>query len=150
MSIQDLGSLGEIIAAVATILTLAYLAMQIRQNNIALQHAEERAIIEDANELRAKLMEPAVADLYIRGLQAPASLDAQERFRLRMLLDHMFTTWVYMWERSREDSMGNERHIVGTLMQPGGQLYWQRARVAYPEGFVAYVEGVVRAQPPAG
>ena len=32
MTIQDLGSLGELIAAVATIATLVYLAMQIRQN----------------------------------------------------------------------------------------------------------------------
>lgn len=34
MSIQDLGSIGELIAAIATIGTLLYLAIQIRQNNI--------------------------------------------------------------------------------------------------------------------
>ena len=31
MTIQDLGSLGELIAAVATVLTLGYLAVQLRQ-----------------------------------------------------------------------------------------------------------------------
>ena len=34
VTIQDLGSLGELIAAVATIVTLAYLAVQIRSNTI--------------------------------------------------------------------------------------------------------------------
>ena len=34
MSIQDLGSLGELIAAIATLGTLIYLAIQIRQNNL--------------------------------------------------------------------------------------------------------------------
>ncbi|MGK0223076.1 MAG: hypothetical protein ACI9ON_002319, partial [Limisphaerales bacterium] len=34
MSIQDLGSLGELIAAAATLGTLIYLAIQIRQNNL--------------------------------------------------------------------------------------------------------------------
>jgi len=33
MNIQDLGSLGELVAAFATIATLLYLAVQIRQNN---------------------------------------------------------------------------------------------------------------------
>ena len=32
MSIQDLGALGELVAAIATVVTLAYLALQIRQN----------------------------------------------------------------------------------------------------------------------
>jgi len=32
ITIQDLGSIGELIAAIATIATLAYLAIQIRQN----------------------------------------------------------------------------------------------------------------------
>ena len=37
MNIQDLGSLGEFVAAIATVLTLAYLAIQIRQNSKLLQ-----------------------------------------------------------------------------------------------------------------
>ena len=32
MSIQELGSVGEVVAAIATLVTLAYLAFQIRQN----------------------------------------------------------------------------------------------------------------------
>lgn len=37
MSIQDLGSLGELVAAIATIATLIYLATQIRQNTRMLE-----------------------------------------------------------------------------------------------------------------
>jgi len=37
MTIQDLGSLGEFVAAVATVATLVYLAAQIRQNTSALK-----------------------------------------------------------------------------------------------------------------
>ena len=33
MSFQELGSLGEFVAAVATVTTLIYLAMQVRMNN---------------------------------------------------------------------------------------------------------------------
>ena len=37
LTIQDLGSLGELTAAVATVLTLGYLAVQLRQNTSALK-----------------------------------------------------------------------------------------------------------------
>ena len=34
MSIQDIGSLGEFVAALATVITLIYLSEQIKQNNL--------------------------------------------------------------------------------------------------------------------
>ena len=47
MSIQDLGSIGELIAAVATIATLAYLAIQMRQNTRALTSSTFQEISND-------------------------------------------------------------------------------------------------------
>jgi hypothetical protein len=37
MTLQDLGSIGEFVAAVATVATLAYLALQIRYNTKAIE-----------------------------------------------------------------------------------------------------------------
>ena len=37
MSVQDLGSLGELIAAIATVATLIYLALQIKNNTKAVK-----------------------------------------------------------------------------------------------------------------
>ena len=41
MTIQDLGSLGELIAAIATVATLGYLATQIRLGNRLARHGFE-------------------------------------------------------------------------------------------------------------
>jgi hypothetical protein len=54
MTIQDLGSLGELIAAIATVATLIYLATQLRQNSnqlrgdaiVSINNTEE-ALVED-------------------------------------------------------------------------------------------------------
>ena len=48
MTIQDLGSIGELVAAIATIATLAYLAIQIRQNTHTVRAAATTAHIESA------------------------------------------------------------------------------------------------------
>ena len=44
MNIQDLGALGELVAAFATIATLLYLAVQIRQNNRSMGESKKLAL----------------------------------------------------------------------------------------------------------
>ena len=50
MSFQELGSLGEFIAAVATVTTLVYLALQVRMNNrLAVSNIEISLTQENVN-----------------------------------------------------------------------------------------------------
>lgn len=45
MNVQDLGSVGEVIAAIATVATLIYLTIQIRQNTKAIRATSAREIL---------------------------------------------------------------------------------------------------------
>jgi hypothetical protein len=49
VTIQDVGSIGELIAAIATVATLAYLAFQIRSNTIAMKAEARRGARIDAS-----------------------------------------------------------------------------------------------------
>ena len=53
MTIQDLGSIGEIIAAAATIITLLYLAIQLRASNRLARASASRAPNSDLNAINA-------------------------------------------------------------------------------------------------
>ncbi len=53
MSIQDLGSLGELVAAIATVATLIYLAVQIRASNRLARAGASRTPNSDLNSLNA-------------------------------------------------------------------------------------------------
>ena len=44
MTLQDLGSIGEFVAAIATLATLVYLALQIRQNTREAQAASRNSV----------------------------------------------------------------------------------------------------------
>ncbi len=44
MTLQDWGALGELIGAVAVVITLIYLAKQIRQNTVAMQESRKLAL----------------------------------------------------------------------------------------------------------
>jgi len=76
VSIQDVGSIGELIAAIATVLTLVYLAIQVRHNSRALDRSNEFAQANSIhhltvlfNELNWRLASDAeLADIYTRAL----------------------------------------------------------------------------------
>lgn len=77
MSIQDVGSIGELIAAIATVLTLVYLAIQVRHNSRALDRSNEFAQANSIhhltmlfNELNWRLASDAeLAEIYTRALK---------------------------------------------------------------------------------
>lgn len=94
MTIEELGAPGELLAAVATIVTLIYLALQLRQNTAALRLSQSRAIESDAQNARGRFVTIRnVAELYIAGFTRPEALDQADRLRFHMLLDQLFFDW---------------------------------------------------------
>ena len=142
MTIQDLGSIGEFIAAIATVATLAYLAVQIRQNTAAVRRAANRGVVDDANSWRYRLIENAeVSEIFRTGLANPESLDANSKYRFRMLLDALFAHWAHAFDSGEEEFIANA-NISRILSQPGGEWYWSRAKATddlFPAGFVEFI-----------
>lgn len=76
MTLQDVGSIGELIAAIATVATLVYLAIQVRDNSRALDRSNEFAqagsihqITQSFNELNWRLAgDGELADIHTRAL----------------------------------------------------------------------------------
>lgn len=134
-----LGALGEIVGAVAVVVTLVYLAVQTRQNTEAVRHAFTRGVMEDANAWRFKIVEdPAVSELFRTGLRDPESLDANDRYRFRMLFDAL----VFHWQHAVVSGVPiPEANITRVLSQPGGRWYWARAKDLLTPEFVDFVEG---------
>jgi hypothetical protein len=143
VTIQELGSIGEFVAAVATLITLVYLALQIKHNTKAIDLAAERGNTEDASRWRQNLIQqPEVAELYRKGMLAPASLEPVERLRFRMLLDDLFDHWTFQSKSGTTFAEGNRRHVAATLETPGGAAYWDSERSRFSVEFVGYVDSI--------
>jgi hypothetical protein len=75
MTVQDLGSIGELVAAVATVATLAYLAIQIRANAHGMKVESIRSANRDGMASSLLLADNAeLADIFYRGLADLGSL----------------------------------------------------------------------------
>ena len=82
MTIQDLGAIGEIVGAIAVVVTLIYLARQIRQNNELLRSESRQALVEnDLTSLEANLENSAVFAKFVQN----QSLSPEEQLRISFM-----------------------------------------------------------------
>lgn len=83
MTLQDLGALGEVVGAVAVVLTLLYVAAQIRQNTRSLRSATSIAVNQALAEINGRWVANAdgFTDVWVRGCADLGSLDPVERER---------------------------------------------------------------------
>ncbi len=99
MTIQDWGAIGELVGGVAVIVTLIYLALQVRQNTLqfsrsveATQLAAFERNVESGNRIRELLiLHPDLAALLLKGFDSYKELDKSEKFRFGMLLRNIFS-----------------------------------------------------------
>lgn len=147
MTIQDLGSIGEVIAAVATIATLVYLAAQVRQNTRALRSSTFQGISEQmAQNVEPIVVNPGVAVVLQRGMEAPGEVTPEERLRFHSFMVMTFRRMESVYVQStlgsieREHVEGFERSILSSLHSAGGSLWWKDAKVNFNASFSAHVD----------
>ena len=147
MTIQELGNLGELIAAIATIATLVYLALQIRRNT-AVGRATGTA--SHTAELNRFLMDvakdPELYRVYWSGLEEPESLEPAEERKFDMLaasfLGCMHQTYLLEVEGALSPGLWEhyQLQLEWFLRQPGFRSYWVR----WPSSEVAPFYKLVR------
>ena len=80
------GVFAELVGAGSVVITLFYLAVQIRQNRIAVETATQASIAEGWNAINAVVLASSeVGNIWNRGFNDPDSLDADEKVRFMIL-----------------------------------------------------------------
>ena len=147
MTIQDLGSVGEVVGAIATVGTLLYLAVQIRANTKATRAEARRNSVGTETTSYSSIVEHAdVAALFQQGLADPKSLNPGERVRFEFLLAPFVahSQLEYLEHQEGLRDVGTfDRNMGARLMflrSPGGAAFWGRRRDYYDAGFQDYVD----------
>ncbi len=155
MTIEQLGSIGEIIGAIATVATLGYLAIQIRQSSrVALAQAERE--INNLGVTLAVSQDPDLARLYRAGCADFAGLSADEQVRFSFLMSNLFSNYQshlachdkgLLPEERRNTTIGTIRFMV---RQPGVRTWWEASKFHFAPTFVAEVDHLLEAPDPSG
>jgi hypothetical protein len=126
MNWEALGAIGEIVGAVAVVLTLGYLALQMRQNTAALRTTSREEIASGFRTANRLLLEPGVARAYAEGLRAYPDMPFDERR----------SCWVFMTDHSLAFQGAFALYESGQLEEETYQAYltWIACHYATPGG----------------
>jgi hypothetical protein len=142
MSLSELSSLGSFVSSVAVLISLAYLALQTRQN---VRHT--KALIWEGSADRTSsehlaYLQPGVAESALIGNGDEASLDAVRDLQFNHLCSVWYIKWDCVYEQHREGLMARERFE---------RLRWAMTdQLQSNPGIRAFARRVAEAAPPYG
>ena len=131
VTVQDYGSIGELIGAIATVATLAYLASQIRQNTRAVRAAAVDSTISHSFNVRKSIYESeALTRIYNSGSHDPEALSEEDLVRIRLLYHNMLLTLSNIFSQIRLTGLAAKTWsaqiplLQRILSTEGGEWFW--------------------------
>lgn len=147
MNWEALGAIGETIGAVGVIVSLMYLALQIRSQNTESRSA---AITEWTNQWNdwtgSFANNPQLSNLWIKGSADYAALEAGERVQYAAHCGRLFRIAEGLFDQHSQGRLDEKawRGLAGTIedicLLPGVKVWWPTRRHWYNEDFIAFVE----------
>ena len=131
MSIEELGSIGDFVGSIAVLISLVYLAVQVRGNTEAARTTTYQAIVSEFGALnRAIAGTPGLSTMFGSALEDFQSLSADDKSRMSQLFFacfHNFENMYYQYRKGYlEDDvwMGWKRLMLTYYSRPGFQIWW--------------------------
>ncbi|MBL4783691.1 MAG: hypothetical protein JKX92_15770 [Porticoccaceae bacterium] len=158
MSLQNLSAISEIIAALAVVISLIYVAKQIRQNNRQLEentHAARASSIFSGLQLisdsrMAIFNNSEMADICYRGFENPEDLSDVETLRFRLLFSNVADALFNTFSQTKASGFSPETwaaqeimaaRIIGTA---GGRWFWSNYGHEYREDFQIEIDRITQ------
>ena len=147
MNLNDLANIGQVIGAVAVVVSLFYVAHQIRQNTNAVRSATSQTVHEHfANWYHVLASDPVLSQIAAKGLRDYTSLSEQERVRFiaafMSFLSYSQNAFLKWRQKllAPELWLGWEFVIMNLVCAPGGKAFWKDRGYMFGEEFRRYVE----------
>ena len=161
MNWEAIGAIGEMIGAVGVILTLGYLAYQIRQNTQQLAQNERTSIAAAVNasttshrENRRFIYTSAeVSNIILKGMADPQNLDATEQYRFRLVLHNLVDALWDIYSQTVSTGYSPETwYMLGVklveraLTTRGGRWFWTNFGDDYSGDFRTEIDRILESE----
>jgi hypothetical protein len=151
LTLSDLGNLGDFLGGLGVIVTLAYLAVQIRRNTQEVRSASLDSVIASHLEFqRSVWADPALNKLWFDGYIGKVQLPEEDSRRFLFMLISCARHWERAYHKARGGTLdstswsGMHQELAGVFSNPGAQFYWKVIRNIYPPDFVEFAEKAIR------
>ena len=147
MNWEAIGAVGETVGALAVLVTLVYLAMQIRQNTKSVQAAAVDSANSQVSRIREVIFADAdVANMYRRGTEDPASLSEDDTIRYRLLMHNILLSLSNSITQTSVSGLSEVMSQVELVLlhrlvgSAGGRWFWDTYRDEFEESFRGLID----------
>lgn len=144
--LEDLGNIGDFLGGITVIVTLLYLAYQVRQNTKSTHSASYQAIVSTMSTFsREVAYENERSEIFSRGMMEPEELTISERIRFSLLMTSYFRNFENIHFQYQSKAIPDDvwegwaYRMASSLKTPGCLLWWQRDQLSYSARFRKYI-----------
>lgn len=152
--LESLANLGEIIGAIAVVVSLIYLAVQVRQNTHAQQTENYSRALDRVAAMQSTLSQDSeTSAIFSKGVADPSDLRPTERLQFTWAMYELFGAFEFMFLASKTKAIPEEvwqrwsSAVAWWLTFPGVQTWWKIRPIPFTDSFTLYVESLLRSNP---
>jgi hypothetical protein len=143
--------ISQMIAVVALVPSIIYLAVQVRQNTAQAKANANYQFLEASGQLNSLIIgDRGTASVIRRGLEDPIDLDEDDRFRLMMHVGQCFQLYCTMYDLHKDKTLPESqwhavrKDIITVLSTPGGKWVWKQfAEQGLTPEFVSFANALI-------
>jgi hypothetical protein len=159
MTLEDVGNIGELIGAIGVVITLLYVAIQVRDNSRFVR--ENTASLKATNDITSNdftsnsyismLEDPALLDIHFRGNRGER-LEAMEQRRYNLMLRMSFEGHQTYFIQQSRNLVSDEiwSYWSGSMDEfctnPGVKTWWSRNGKRFQSSFQAYISKKIESE----
>ena len=147
MSIEDLGNLGELLGSIALLISLIYVAIEIRKNTETARTSTYQSVVSDFGSLNHTIVStPGLSSLLVRAQEDFESLNEDEKAQISQLFFACYHNFENMYYQARkgylEDDvwLGWKRLMLTYHQRPGYRSWWELRRHVFSESFADFLD----------
>ena len=155
MNIGELGSLGEFFSSIAMLITLIFLFVELRRNNLIQQRQNAKQCARDNGNALQAILADDVSEIFMRGNnEGVDALTPHERYRY----DIAYFIWLQSIEVAYADFRAGlypgeglvpwTNSVQGFLSSTGGMAWWQERQFWFSPEFRSEVEAILSGNNP--
>jgi hypothetical protein len=154
MNLESLANLGEIIGAAAVVVSLIYLAVQVRQNTQSQRIENYVRALDRLSAFQSLLSQDGdLSQLFTKGVADTSTLSQQERIQFTWSLYEAFGAFEFLFHASQTKSVPDEvwarwaSTVAWWLSFPGVQEWWHARPVPFTDSFTSFVDRTIAHNP---
>ena len=149
LSLDSAAKVAEVVGAIAVVVGLLFVGIEIRENTIAQQFSATQTLVSEYNTAVSAINDREFVCIYIRAGNDFQSLSQSDKIRFSILMQPVFRTFEQLHYSDLNGTIdvnvysGFERQFAAMMQLPGNQQYWAARRDWFGRTFQEYTDRII-------